>query len=155
MAFTIRLEGEAELQRRLGALINALQDPRPLFAALGATLERHIELRFDTKRDPAGVPWPPLAASTRERYARADGERRQGTLLERTRRMRDSLATNVYPDRLEVGFGVPYAGFHETGTKRMPRRGLLAADPTAGTLGDRDRAALLRTLATFLDNAAR
>jgi len=37
----------------------------------------------------------------------------------------------------------------------MPRRGLLAADPTAGTLGDRDRAALLRTLATFLDNAAR
>jgi len=51
-----------------------------------------------------------------------------GSLLEHTRGMRDSISHSVESDAVLVGFGKPYALYHETGTKRMERRGLLATE---------------------------
>lgn len=147
----IELEGEAELLGRIDRLVRRLADPTDLLEQIGARIEANIEDRFDTKTDPSGKPWAPLAKSTLAKYAKEDEGRKQGTLLERTRQMRGSLTHNVVGQVVEIGMSretkdgkwqVPT--LHEFGTSRkgkphMPRRGLLTADPEAGTLGERDR----------------
>lgn len=115
--------------------------------AIGAELESRVDRRFDTKTDPSGAPWAPLAASTRERYAKADGAKGKGSLLIREGHMLDSLSHQVEGSAVLVGFGVPYAAYHEFATRRMPRRGLLTADPEAGELGEGDRRSILDLLA--------
>lgn len=111
--------------------------------AIGAEMESRTERRFDTKSDPSDNPWAPLAASTKERYAKADNGKQQGTLLQRTGQMRDSLSYQVEGDAVLIGFGVARAAYHEFGTVRMRRRGLLAADPETGELGEGDRISIL------------
>lgn len=46
--------------------------------------------------------------------------------------------------------GKPYAAFHEWGTERMPRRGLVFADPDAGTLAKGDEDAVLDIIGIYL-----
>lgn len=165
---SIEVTGNAELVAELRQALRRLQQPTELMRALGARLEANINERFDAKRDPDGRAWKPLAASTRERYDRQDmvrsgqaaGEiRRRGTLLERTRQMRSSLAVNAGPDLVEVGmsrlsddgnWSIPL--LHETGTRRMPRRGIFFADWEAGRLGAQDEAMLSEEIAAFLDD---
>lgn len=158
--FAITLQ-DAELQRALDRAAAKLARGE-LLDRIGALMERRINLRFDLKRDPAGVPWPPLSPKTQRIYAKQDAGRRQGTLLERTGRMRASLGYNLLGglvgESVEIGFGVPYAAYHETGTRtkagrpKMPRRALLTADWQAGTLGAGDREAILALLARYLDD---
>ena len=57
----------------------------------------------------------------------------------------DADATSV-----RVGFGQPYATFHEFGTKHMPRRGLLFADPDAGTIAPGDELMVIELLEEWL-----
>lgn len=166
---SIEVTGSQELQRALDDVVARLDDRRPLLERIGAVLESNIESRFDAKRDPNGQAWAPLAESTRAGYDRADtvrrgrnaGQvRRQGTLLERTRQMRDSLAREVGDDFVEVGMNrvsddgkwqIPL--LHETGTKRgLPRRGIFFADPDAGTLGAQDEADVMTEITDFLDD---
>jgi hypothetical protein len=45
-----------------------------------------------------------------------------------------------------VGFGRKYALYHEIGTRRMTRRGLLLADTRTGTLAQADIGIVLDTL---------
>ena len=123
-----------------------------LLDVMGAELESRTEQRFDNKLDPSGTRWAPLAESTKLRYAKKDGKRKRGSLLERSRLMRTSLSHQVDSDSVLVGFGVAYAVYHETGTERMPRRGLLTGDPATGLLGNSDREAVLALLeANFAD----
>lgn len=150
----------------LDAAAQALADPRELLDTIGATLMTNIELRFDTKQDPNGTPWAPWAASTQAAYNRADrvaGKdgpevRPQGSLLERTGQMRASLSRHVSGTSVEVGMSRAAPGgkwslpwLHEAGTKHMPRRGMLFADPEEGTLGAGDVADVLADIEAFLD----
>lgn len=130
-------EGLRELQRIAG-------DLRPALAEIGATLESRIHQRFDLKEAPEGTPWPDWSPVTAARRA-AEG---RGSLLEHTRRMRDSLSYLVESDAVLVGFGRPYAVYHETGTRRMPRRGLLATEQ--GELAPDDRDAILDVIEDHL-----
>jgi hypothetical protein len=73
--------------------------------------------------------------------------------------MRRSLAPNVGDDFVEVGMSRLSDGgrwsiplLHETGTRRMPRRGIFLADPDAGTLGAQDEADLQAEIVGFLDD---
>lgn len=147
------------LRSYLTTLDKRLGDLTPVMDNIGAALERNVNLRFDTKRDPSGQAWAQLSPVTRALYDRADRRpargggvevARRGTLLERTGLMRASLSYAATSDQVEIGFGRPYAGYHEFGTKRMPRRGLLTADPTTGALGDDDRRAVLDILQSYL-----
>jgi phage virion morphogenesis protein len=156
---SIQVTGSKELQAELLRAVQQLQRPRDLMQALGAMLVRNIEKRFDTKRDPAGTPWRPLAPATLTKYAEEDQGKRRGTILERTGRMRDSLTANVGDDFVEVGMNRLTNGggwsiplLHETGTRRMPRRGIFLADPDAGTLGAQDERDIEDELRSFLDN---
>src|SRR5574337_1131207 len=100
---SIQVTGAAALQAALERAVARLERPRDLMQALGDRLVGNIERRFDTKRDPQGVPWRALAASTGKRYAAEDKGSRRGTLLERTGRMRASLTANAGDDYVEVG----------------------------------------------------
>lgn len=165
---SIEVTGNDELQRSLFEAVRRLEDPKPLLQAMGAVLVQNINRRFDSKTDPSGRRWAPLAASTRAKYDRADTERsgpragqvvRSGSLLERTRIMRESLNPTVSDGFVDVGMNritddgkwqIPL--LHETGTKRMPRRGLFFADPDSGTLGAEDDADLDAEILAFLDD---
>jgi phage gpG-like protein len=156
---SIEVTGADELRAELLRAVQQLRKPRDLMLSLGDKLVRNIERRFDTKRDPSGVPWQPLAPSTTERYAKQDKGARKGTLLERTGRMRDSLSRNAGDDFVEVGMSRLTDGgrwsiplLHETGTRRMLRRGIFLADWQAGTLGAEDEADLSQEIVKFLDD---
>lgn len=163
----IDVAGNTELLDELRQAVARLQRPAALMQRLGARIESNIEQRFDAKRDPTGRAWEPLAPSTRERYDRQDTTRRgrnagqvrrRGSLLERTRQMRSSLVSNAGDDYVEIGMSRLSDGgkwsiplLHETGTRRMPRRGIFFADPDTATLGSDDDAALSEEIAAFLD----
>lgn len=111
-----------ELQRQL-------RDLTPVMKAIGRKLESNVNVRFDTKTAPDGSAWAPWSETT----AAARAEEGRGTLLEYTGRMRDSLAYEATATSVEVGFGVPYAVYHEVGTSRMPARPVLFDGDSLGS----------------------
>jgi phage virion morphogenesis protein len=154
----IEMLGEQDLLARIDHAVRKLGHPQVLFTMIGAQLETNIQRRFDTKVAPDGTPWLPLADSTKARYAKLYKGSVPGSLLERTRQMRDSLAANATADAVEVGFSrlTPggawnLAALHELGTRHMPRRQMLTDDPIAGTLGREDREDIQHLLQGFLD----
>lgn len=169
MADFLRIEttGGAEIIAALARAQRRLGKPTELMRALAARGEANVQERFDSKRDPDGVPWMPLASSTKALYERLDTVRRgpgagqvrsRGTLLERTGQMRASLTSSSGDDYAEWGMGRLSDGgrwsiplLHETGTRRMPRRGLFFSDPDAGSLGADDEATLAEEINAFLD----
>jgi len=131
------------LQARLGNL-------SPALAGIGQELENRIKNRFESHTDPSGAAWIGWADSTIKNYP-ADANRR---LLDRYGDMLGSLSWQIQDSAsVAVGFGQPYAAYHEFGTTRMPRRGLLTADPEAGTLAPADEQAVLDVLYDLLDAA--
>lgn len=145
---TIQATGDTGLADRLAALAGRLEDLTPAMEDIAGVLERNVHLRFDLKRDPSGRPWAALRPSTLAQLARGEVG---GSLLERTRLMRGSLSAQAGPDYVVIGFGRAYAAYHEFGTRRMARRGLLTADPQAGELGAEDREDILAVLAGYLE----
>ena len=145
---TITVESRSldEYLLRLWDRTNDLTQP---MSDIGATLESRIQGRFETQTDPNGIAWHPWAASTLANYPE-DGNRR---LLDRYGDMLRSLSWSADATSVTVGFGQPYAVYHEWGTKHMPRRGLLFSEPDAGTLGAEDEQLVLDLLQGWLDGA--
>ena len=131
----------AQLYRGMGNLT-------PVMQSIGMELESRISGRFESRTDPSGNAWAPWAQSTVDSYP--DGGNRR--LLDRYGDMLASLSHQADASSVRVGFGQPYAAFQEWGTEHMPRRGLLFADPDAGTLAEGDEAAVLDILAVWLDD---
>ena len=131
----------ANLYRGMGDLTSVMQ-------SIGMELESRISGRFESRTDPNGSAWAPWAQSTVDGYPEG-GNRR---LLDRYGDMLASLTHQADATSVRVGFGKPYAAFHEWGTEHMPRRGLLFSDPDAGTLADGDEVAVLDILAVWLDD---
>lgn len=154
MADLLRIDVQsAAIDALLLRVIGHIEQPTELLDNIGAVMERNIQLRFETKTDPSGVPWQALAKSTLKSYARKYKGGIPGSLLERTRHMRDSLTYNVLGSSVEVGFSELYAQYHETGSKdgkHPPRRGLLTANWQTGQLGAGDEADLVAEVEGFL-----
>lgn len=129
----------AELRGRLG-------DLTPVMQSIGQELETRISARFETESDPMGVAWHPWAQSTIDSYPE-DGNHR---ILDRYGDMLGSLNWQADASSVRVGFGQPYATYHEWGTKNMPRRDLLFADPDAGTLAPDDERLVIDLLQEWL-----
>lgn len=135
----------AELDAVTRRLLARLGNLRPAMAGIGMEMENRIRNRAEAKVDPGGAAWIGWADSTIRNYP-DDGHRR---LLDRYGDMLGSLNYKATADDVEVGFGQPYAVYHEYGTKRMPRRGLIGED---GTLVDADEQAILGILYDLLDS---
>lgn len=161
---------DREVQAALQRLQQRLSDMTPVMRAIATALEAQVEKRFETATDPAGRPWKPLAPSTLSAWLdRGKGNRKKdGSLTQRGRErlssrkplydtgdLLGSLTSSASRSEARVGFGVPYAAYHEFGTKRMPRRGLLMADPQSRTLGEADRREVLDIIREALEDAAR
>jgi phage virion morphogenesis protein len=131
-----------ELERRMGNL-------RPVMESIGAELESRIANRFETRRDPVGRFWAAWSKGYEAQYP-SDG---RGKVLERSGDMVSSLNWRADRSSVRVGFGVPYAAYHEFGTRRMPRRGLLFADPENGELSGADERAINELLTDWLNDA--
>lgn len=80
-----------------------------------------IDENFSAQGRP--FPWAPLSPG----YLRR--KMRQGyspNILQRTGRMMSSIVGVASKDRLEIGTAIPYAPFHQFGTRTMPMRKFLA-----------------------------
>lgn len=161
---------DRQVRAALQRLQQRLSDMTPVMRAIATALEAGVEKRFETATDPAGRPWKPLAPSTLSAWLdRGRGNRKKDGSLSKKGRERlasrkplydngdllGSLTSAANRTEARVGFGVPYAAFHEFGTSRMPRRGMLMGDPQARTLGEADRQAVLDTLREAIERAAR
>lgn len=135
------------VRAHLDGLRQRLGDLSEVMAGIGMELESRISSRFESRTDPNGDAWEPWAPSTKARYP-ADGNKR---LLDRHGDMLGSLSHTSDATSVTVGFGNPVATYHEWGTEHMPRRGLLFADPDAGTLGNDDEAAVLDILSAWIE----
>lgn len=133
-------ESLTRLHRGLGNLT-------PVMQSIGMELESRISGRFESRTDPNGQAWAPWAQSTVDSYPE-EGNRR---LLDRYGDMLASLSHQADATSVRVGFGQTHAAFHEWGTQHMPRRGLLFADPDAGSLAEDDEAAVLDILGVWLN----
>ena len=142
---TIQTDDRA-FRASLEVLYRRLGDLTPVMNSIGMELESRVSGRFETRTDPSGKAWAPWAPATVEYYPQ-DGNRK---LLDRYGDMLLSLNHQAGKDSVRVGFGKVYATYHEFGTKTMPRRGLLFADPEAGTMGAGDEAAVLDIIGLYL-----
>lgn len=107
------------------ALLRArIAHPQPVLALIGAMARRRAEHEIQSgKHDPDGHPWVPWADGTHsERQKKGNLDQGllwdAGTLLHSLR-----VQTNVAD--VVIGTDVPYAGFLQGGTRRMPARAFL------------------------------
>jgi len=126
---------------RLQQIASRIGDLSKPMAAIGIEMESRISNRFESQSDPLGQKWAAWLPSTRNTYPK-DGH---GSILDRYGDMLASLSHKADSKSVTVGFGQPYAAYHEWGTKHMARRGLLFADPNAGTLAPAARSSMRRT----------
>jgi phage virion morphogenesis protein len=150
----------------LDRIIDGLANPRPLMQDVADELKVEIGRRFQTKTDPEGNAWAPISEATKQIYQSDWFIKRNpafkggipGSLLQRTNALRGSLTHNINEDGVEVGFARATAGgkwevamLHEFGTAKMPRRGLMTADPKTGKLGADDEALVLAAVNGYLE----
>lgn len=124
----------------LNRLIRQGQNMSPVMGAIGMELESRVSNRFETKTDPNGASWAPWKPSTVKSYPKKGHK----TLLDRYGDMLRSLTHQSDIDSAVIGFGQPYAEYHETGTKNMVQRRLLTNG--GGSIGSGDEQVVLRLL---------
>lgn len=141
-----------QISAGLQALQVRLGDLTPLYEDIGEQLESRVHQRFDLKVDPGGQRWAKWTENTAARYTwlqEVKGEP-MGTLMQRSGHMRDGLSWLASNTALLLGFDRIYAVYHETGTRKMTRRGLLLGDPQAGTLAAPDEELVMATIDGWL-----
>ena len=158
---TITIDDSA-FRATMRRLQDGMDDLTPVMERIGYTLETNTRNRFETKTDPNGQAWKPWAAKTLKyypfagsKYVNEDDGPGNGKLLDRYGTMLDGLSYQADSNSVRVGFAAPYAAYHEYGTKKMPRRGMLMGNPDAGTLGQADERAVIDILNGFLQGIER
>lgn len=120
--------GETLMRRDMLRFADQLAVPAEGLLAAGVVIRRAIEDQFDSEGGHASGGWAKLADSTIAEKARK-GLRPE--ILQATGRLKESLTSKFDADNIErmegvdamaFGSSVPYATFHQTGTKKMPRR---------------------------------
>jgi phage virion morphogenesis protein len=127
----------AKLQRRV-------QNMSPVMRAIGADMERRMLERFETQTDPTGRKWAPLKPAT------LAAKKGRGAILYHHGTLMDSRNSQDDARSVRWGFGQKYAAFHEFGTKKMPRRGLLFGNADRRELAEEDRSLILDAIRAYL-----
>jgi phage virion morphogenesis protein len=135
---------DREVRQALERLRRRVQDMSPVMRAIGADMERRMLERFETETDPAGRKWAPLAKRTLK------AKKGRGSILYQHGTLMDSRSWQADASSVRWGFGQKYAAFHEFGTKKMPRRGLLFADAERRELAEEDRSLILEAIRAHL-----
>jgi phage virion morphogenesis protein len=85
-------------------------------------METETEQQFATETDPDGVRWAALAPST---LAQKQRKGYPASILTATGKMRRSVVAIADARSVLIGVDVPYAIFHQQGTRKMPQRRIL------------------------------
>lgn len=147
MIVTLDVQNQ-EVLTVLQSLFASITHPKPALVAVGQELKTRVSDRFQSQTNPAGHAWATWAPSTVKSYPK-DGHHK---VLDRYGDMLASLNWQADNTQVQIGFGTPYAAYHEWGTQTMPRRGLLTEDPDAGQLSQSDETAVLEILMSFFDS---
>jgi phage gpG-like protein len=133
--FSFETNSEAVL-RALDNYQESLEDNSDALAAVAGDLRQMVADQFATEGTAGGTPWAPLAPSTLRKSRRT----RSG-ILNLTGALLGSLTDPGASGHVEetdgsqllFGSALAYAGFHQTGTRRMPARPIivLSDDSTA------------------------
>lgn len=127
MILTFEIAGEKQIARELLRFSGAATDASPAFMAIGDLIIAETREQFASEGGHASGGWRALKASTLDR------KRRLGLRLE-ILRATDTLLHSLTvkgdpnmifqssPTELVFGTRVPYAEYHQTGTRTMPRR---------------------------------
>lgn len=130
----VSVDGSDQLLRAALSMSEWCQRPMTqpgVFDGLHGTYNTHTEKVWQTQGGIIGAPWPPLAPST-IRQKQANPRWRGRGILQRNLRLARSFlsttsrdhATKKTHQKAEFWTRVPYATYHQTGTKRMPARPL-------------------------------
>lgn len=114
----ITVKGNArEVAKSASQTADRMKDlSRPLRVA-AASLDKLVDDSFRGQKSPGGTPWKKLKKSTVKR-------RRKGSnrILQDTSRLRRSWNARADRSSLTITTNVPYARFHQQGTKHLPVR---------------------------------
>jgi phage gpG-like protein len=120
--------GEILMRRDMLRFADNLAVPAEGLMAAGVVLRHAIEQQFDSQGSHASGGWAPLADST---VAEKSRKGLRPEILRATDRLMQSLTSRFDsdhieemrgPDTLAFGSNVPYGAYHQTGTRKMPRR---------------------------------
>jgi phage gpG-like protein len=114
-----------ELAAQLHRFAARVDDPRPALERMRAMLAAGEEEVWGTRGSAIGFYWAPPAEPERKTNS---------AQLVETGALRNSLtnpSAGLSPSEVELRFGtdIPYAHFHQFGTRKMPRRSFLGIPP--------------------------
>jgi len=131
--FTYSANSES-VSRALAALQAALGENAPALREIAEDFREMVAQQFASEGRAEQTPWPPRKLAGGAARARSARPRpADGPLLVRSGALRASLIGPSAPEHLEeadqrtltLGSRLPYAMFHQTGTRRLPARPLL------------------------------
>lgn len=127
MRLVFEIAGDKQIERELLDVGSRAVNAAPAFSAIGRLFIDETRAQFESEGGHASGGWTPLKQSTlrAKRSKGQDPRILHGTLaLERslTDTGDPNMVLEVGPGEIVYGSQLPYARFHQTGTRRMPRR---------------------------------
>lgn len=137
LAIQLEILGVKQVNRALALSAAAIKDLRPVWEDIYDDFLRRESVVFAAEgnvgsksREMGGGAWGPWAPLDPMYAARKRAKGFGSKILVRTGRLRDSLTTRGSADAvfepsplgMAVGTKTPYAGYHQTGTRHMPKR---------------------------------
>lgn len=130
--FTYTDNSEA-VDKALANFQSSLADEAPALQAIADDFRAMIAAQFSSEGRAEGTPWPPRKRSRVGATQASPWAGQAPPLLVRTGALRDSLIGPSSPGHVEeleeqsltLGSRLPYALFHQLGTRRMPARPLI------------------------------
>lgn len=122
--FITDIEEIKKLQDKLKSLKLSSSEERDILEAIGTEIETQIEERFENQRDVSGNKWQDISQKTREYYNKKGIV---GSILSRTRQLRDTIESQVNNSQLLTGATKVYAAVHNFGddSRNIPQREFL------------------------------
>lgn len=123
--FITDIEEIKKLQDKLKNLKLSSSEERDILEAIGTEIETQIEERFENQRDVSGNKWQDISQKTKEYYNKKGGI--VGSILSRTRQLRDTIESQVNNSQLLTGATKVYAAVHNFGddSRNIPQREFL------------------------------
>lgn len=129
--FSYAMNAES-VEDALGAFQESLVDQAPALAQIADDFREMMARQFASQGSAEGTPWAPLAPSTLRR------RRTSPSILYATGALLRSLTEpgaaghveELEDQSLTLGSGLPYALYHQTGTRRLPARPLIVLSGT-------------------------
>jgi len=124
--FTYVLNPEP-VEKAVAGFQESLADQQPALAAIADDFREMIAEQFASQGGAEGTPWAPLAPSTLRR------RRASPSILYATGALRRSLTepgaadhvAELEDESLTLGTRLPYAFYHQAGTRRLPARPII------------------------------